>query len=63
MFYVVRRFTDGLDMNSLYGLKCLETSWSTRSPSFVTESATSPTGERSVVVLTMIASLSILKPL
>ena len=55
-------FTDICDMNSLHGEKRFGTSWSTWSPSMVTESGTSEAGERSVVVPTLIASPSILSP-
>ena len=53
-------FTDVHDMNSLHGEKRFRTSWSTWSPSMVTKSGTSGTGERSVVVPTLIDSPSML---
>ena len=55
-------FTDICDMNSLHGQKRFGTSWSTWSPSMVIESGTSGTGERLVVVPTLVASPSILSP-
>jgi hypothetical protein len=60
VFFTSRRFTDICDMNSLHGEKRFGTSWSTWSPSMVNESGTSGTGERSVVIPTLIASPSML---
>ena len=53
-------FTDVHDMNSLHGEKRFGTSWNCWSPGMVTESGTSGTGERSVVVPTLIDSPSML---
>ena len=53
---------DGRDLNSLHGQTGFGRSWSCWSPAIVTEMRTSEPGERSVVVLTLIASLAILSP-
>ena len=55
-------FTDLRDLNSLHGQTGFGRSWSCWSPAIVTEMRTSEPGERSVVVLTLIASLAILSP-
>ena len=55
-------FTDLRDMNSLHGQTGFGRSWSCWSPAIVTKMRTSEPGERSVVVLTLIASLAILSP-
>ena len=55
-------FTDLRDMNSLHGQTGFGRSWSCWSPAIVTEMRTSEPGERSVVVLNLIASLAILSP-
>ena len=55
-------FTDLRDMNSLHGQTGFGRSWSCWSPDINTEMRTSEPGERSVVVLTLIASLAILSP-
>ena len=55
-------FTDVREMNSLHGKKRFGASWSTWSPSMVTKSGTSGTGERSVVVPTLIATPNMFIP-
>ena len=58
----LQTFTDLRDMNSLHGQTGFGRSWSCWSPDINTEMRTSEPGERSVVVLTLIASLAILSP-
>ena len=58
----LQTFTDLRDMNSLHGQTGFGRSWSCWSPAIVTEMRTSEPGERSVVVLNLIASLAILSP-
>ena len=55
-------FVDMRDLNSLHGQTGFGRSWSCWSPAIVTEMRTSEPGERSVVVLNLIASLAILSP-
>ena len=55
-------FTDLRDMNTFLGQKRLGRSWSRPSPSMATESRTSGTGERSVVILTLLASPIMFSP-
>ena len=62
VLYTSQLFTDLRDLNSLHGQTGFGRSWSCWSPAIVTEMRTSEPGERSVVVLTLIASLAILSP-
>ena len=55
-------FTDLRDLNSLHGQTGFGRSWRQTEPSIIAESGTGETGKREVVVLTLIASPSVLSP-
>ena len=60
--YRVQVLTDGRDMNRLHGQKRLGRSRSLWSPFMVTENGSSGTGERQVVIPTLIVSPSMFSP-
>ena len=60
--FVVQVLTDGRDMNIWHGERRLGRSRSTWSPCMVTENGSSGTGERQVVIPTLIVSPSMFSP-
>ena len=59
---LVQVSTDICDVNTFLGPKRLRTSWSSASPCMATKSRTSGTGERQVVIPTLIVSPSMFSP-